>query len=449
MENPAEVQELRNKLRMMKFPQDEIINIVRRQQRAIQKQKTANDTLKEELNEYEKVIHKYDQEKEENKNNPKIIELESSKKSLSNKLGILQADYKAELEKTKQLEDEVSKLSSSFGSITMKTQAKTQFQKQNQDLYNKLDLSYNKYNNDLVLLENLRNEIDELRKQKIQFNENLNKIQKEEKYKDNEIAKLISESNEYYTDRDRLRMEIVNLKNSEKEDETIHLEEYKRLSNFIDTQGMNLNQNRGDQQAIPSIYSQTGSNQDQIEAITKETDQLTSTFNEILEITNQKTLSELIENFYLLESTNFSLYTYITEQFSFKSNLQEQLIKLEYKQSELYNSEYNNSEIDSKKINNISQEINKLENILNNAKEDKIKNFEKQNLILEQISLLCKDFEFIDPETSKYYIANDYNYLTCLCLIEGKIVEMMSEVSRRASLQQIISKKDSYEFKTN
>jgi hypothetical protein len=41
MENPAEVQELRNKLRMMKFPQDEILNTVRRQQRAIHKQKTS------------------------------------------------------------------------------------------------------------------------------------------------------------------------------------------------------------------------------------------------------------------------------------------------------------------------------------------------------------------------------------------------------------------------
>ena len=51
MVNPAEVQEIRNKLRMMKFPQDEILNTVH-------EQKQANETIRTEINEYEAQIAK-------------------------------------------------------------------------------------------------------------------------------------------------------------------------------------------------------------------------------------------------------------------------------------------------------------------------------------------------------------------------------------------------------
>jgi hypothetical protein len=44
-----EVQELRNRLRMMKFPgADEVLNVVRRHQRALQKETEANETLRQE-----------------------------------------------------------------------------------------------------------------------------------------------------------------------------------------------------------------------------------------------------------------------------------------------------------------------------------------------------------------------------------------------------------------
>ncbi|KAK8891605.1 hypothetical protein M9Y10_028818 [Tritrichomonas musculus] len=80
MENPAEVKEIRNKLRMMKFPQDEIVSTVRRQQRAIHKQKLANETLRKEIVEYEKEITNLDHQLEQFKTNEELQKLNAQKK---------------------------------------------------------------------------------------------------------------------------------------------------------------------------------------------------------------------------------------------------------------------------------------------------------------------------------------------------------------------------------
>jgi hypothetical protein len=75
-ENPAEVQELRNKLRMMKFPQDEILNVVRRQQLAIQRQRRANDTVRAEINDYEFQIGQMQTMIDENKSSEELQRLQ-------------------------------------------------------------------------------------------------------------------------------------------------------------------------------------------------------------------------------------------------------------------------------------------------------------------------------------------------------------------------------------
>ena len=109
MENPAEVQELRNKLRMMKFPQDEILNTVRRQQRAIHKQKQANETIRNEIDQFEAQLSRIEEMQQKYATDERLLKLESQKKNLTNKLSVLQADFSAEDQKRRRLEEEVSK----------------------------------------------------------------------------------------------------------------------------------------------------------------------------------------------------------------------------------------------------------------------------------------------------------------------------------------------------
>lgn len=117
MENPAEVKEIRNKLRMMKFPQDEIVSTVRRQQRAIHKQKLANETLRKEIVEYEKEITNLDHQLEQFKTNEELQKLNAQKKRYFNQLSVINAYLAAEEKKRKKLEDEVSKANSKAGGL--------------------------------------------------------------------------------------------------------------------------------------------------------------------------------------------------------------------------------------------------------------------------------------------------------------------------------------------
>ena len=82
MENPAEVQELRNKLRMLKFSQDDrILNLVRKQQRCISKQRQANSTLRNEISQYEYQIGRIEELTVAFKNNVELLRLTARDKN--------------------------------------------------------------------------------------------------------------------------------------------------------------------------------------------------------------------------------------------------------------------------------------------------------------------------------------------------------------------------------
>ena len=164
MENPAEVQELRNKLRMMKFPQDEILNTVRKQQRAIHKQKQANETIHNELNEYKMQIDSYEQTKAAHDSSDELNHLKSLEKTMTNKLSVLSADYAAEEQKRKALEEEVSKARSKAGGIFAQTRENEEIQGKIRTMENRLDKSLVRYNQNLTKLAEKRAQLDELRK---------------------------------------------------------------------------------------------------------------------------------------------------------------------------------------------------------------------------------------------------------------------------------------------
>jgi chromosome segregation ATPase len=112
MENPAEVQEIQNKLRMKTLPQEQVLNAIRRQQRTIRKQRQANDTIRTEIQEYESQIVGMNRQIEQHKTNEDLQRLQTTMKNLSNRLSVLRADLQAEQNKEKKPREEVSRAGS-------------------------------------------------------------------------------------------------------------------------------------------------------------------------------------------------------------------------------------------------------------------------------------------------------------------------------------------------
>lgn len=434
MENPAEVQELRNKLRMMKLPQDDIINTVRRQQRAIHKQKLANDTIRNEIFEYDAQIRNLDKDIEKYKSNEDLQKLHLQFKNLSNKNSIISADLAAEESKRKKLEEEVSKANSKAGGLFKQAHENEQLQSKLRTMENRLDKSLVRYNKSLIKLNNLRFAIDELRKNRNTFRQVLSKAEEDSNMKDQELTSLIAASNDSYSERDRMKMELVRIKQAEKEDIDLFNSELARLNQTIE--GQKLTQNRPAQQSVvPSINSQIGSNSDQQEEITQLTDQYQTVINRTFELIGVQNLDELISKADELERENFSLYNYVVEQGARRTKLQDEIEGLDLQHKSLLAQVQEKDGKQSEQFQELTKVIDSVNSELeeNNRKKDEDeKNFVS---VYESIGNLFNALgcSWENSPDEKDHVTQS-NAMFCLSEMEMAASNMMAQVCERCQM---------------
>ncbi|OHT09583.1 hypothetical protein TRFO_21464 [Tritrichomonas foetus] len=434
MENPAEVQELRNKLRMMKLPQEDILNVVRRQQRAIHKQKLANDTIRNEITEYEKQIANLDHDIEKYKTNEELQRLQQQFKSLTNKNSVVSADLAAEEGKRKKLEEEVSRANSKAGGFFKQSKENEVLQAQVRTMENRLDKALVRYNKTLTKLANMRAEIDECRKNRHTFRDVLKAAENELNRSDAHIADLIEISNDAYAERDRMKMELNRIKSAEKEDIQLYESELTRLNQTIE--GQKITQNRPQQQSvIPSINSQLGSQSDQQEELVALTDQLQLTIQRTLDITKHATVQELFEAADNAERENFSLYNFVVEHGAAKSKLQDEIDALELQHKSLLSQVAQKDGEQSNDLELLTKKISDTQAVLDETLEKKQKDEENFTVIYAKIEELfnfleCKWDNAPDERTT----VGPTNAMFCLSQIENVSATIMNDVCEKAKM---------------
>lgn len=436
MENPAEVQELRNKLRMMKLPQDEILNTVRKQQRAIHKQKQANDTIRNEITEYETQISNLDKAIEKFKNDETLQRLQTQKKNLTNKLSILTADYAAEEAKRKKLEDDVSKANSEAGGLYQQSRENEERQARLRTMENRLDKALVRYNKNLTKLADMRAQIDELRKDRFTFKSVIKNAENEGLRKDEEIGNLITASNRSYFDRDRLKMDLVQLKQAEAEDIKNFEEEYKRLSQQIEGQKITQSHPHDQQNTVPSINSQLGSQNDQQEELTQLTDQYQGTINQTLELLGYKDVQELIEEADKIERENFSLFNFVVEHGSKRTKLQDEIDGLEIQHQSLL-AQIETSDNEQKgDLNEITEEIKSVNSVLKEVNDQQEQNEAEASSIYQEIEGLFNDLGCSwDHTPDEKTNITQVNAMFCLSSVETALADMINEVVEKTKMQ--------------
>ncbi|KAK8889556.1 hypothetical protein M9Y10_034306 [Tritrichomonas musculus] len=437
MENPAEVQELRNKLRMMKLPQDDILNTVRRQQRAIHKQKQANDTIRNEIVEYEAQIANLDRDIQNYKSNEELQKLQTYKKNLSNKLSILSADLAAEEQKRKKLEEDVSKANSKAGGLFQQSKENEELQAKLRTIENRLDKALVRYNNNLTKLSGLRAQIDELRKDRFTFREVIRNTENDRLKKDQEIGNLITNSNDAYSKRDRLKMDLVQLKQAEAEDIKNYEEEYSRLTQQIEGQRITQNRPRDQQQTVPSISSQIGSQTDQQqEEITALTEQYNTTIQQTLDLFGYKDVQELFDEADKLERENFSLFNFVVEKGAKRSKMQEEIEGLNLQHDALMAQVEMNDSDQKEQLDHVTNDIKVINGDLTSVKEEKERNEAEFASVYNEIENLFNNLEcnWGDSPDEKQNVTPQ-NAMFCLSTIETAIAEMMNNVAEKAKLQ--------------
>jgi len=436
MENPAEVQELRNKLRMMKFPQDEILNAVRKQQRAIHKQKQSNETLRNEITEYEAQIAAIDQSLSAHDTSEDLNRLKTQEKNLSNKLGVLSADFSAQDQKRRVLEDEVSKARSKAGGIFAQSHENEEIQARIRTMENRLDKALVRYNQNLTKLSEKRAQIDELRKDRFTFREVIRNAENERKKLDKEMADLITESNEAYSERDRMKMELVALKTTEKEDLMNYEKEMERLNQTIEGQRMASNRPHDQQQSVPSISSQVGNSNDAPDELNKYTEEYQGKINKTLELLQMKTVDQLFSEAEKLERENFSLFNFVVEHGATRTKLQEEILSLENQRDAILSKSHANEIEQSAELTQLTEEISEYQKQLEEIEVEKVKSETEFSAIYSEIEELfnllgCSWTESPDEKST----VTPTNALFALTQIETTITQIMTDVGTKAMNQ--------------
>ena len=433
MENAAEVQELRNKLRMMKFPPDEILNTFRKQQRAIHKQRQANETIHNEIDEYRAQIDSYETTKSIHDSSEELNHLKSLEKSLTNKLGVLSADYAAEEQKRKALEEEVSKARSKVGGLYQQTRENEEIQGKIRTMENRLDKSLVRYNQNLTKLAEKRAQLDELRKDRFTYREVLKKAQDQATQLDDTIQNEIKASNEYYSQRDGLKMEIAELKANEEADIQNYEREMDRITQTIERQRIAAERPHEKQTSVPTIISQGGSSTETNDEIQRQTDEYQAKINKTLELLQMKSIDELFAEAEKLERENFSLFNFVVEHGATRSKLQDEIDCLELQHDKLIAQNQANDDEKAMELQQLTEDIKDAQNELDELEKQKQQNEQEFNEVYKEIddlyNLLGCSWDSSPDEKATVTPANAMFALTN---IETAINQIMDEVGKKA-----------------
>lgn len=429
MENPQEVKELRNKLRMMKFPQDDILNTVRKQQRAIDKQKQANETIKMQITKYEEEIEGYEKNIRDYKSSEERQNLVAKKKNLTNKLGILQADFKAEDDKRRRLEEQVSKARSRAGGMFAQAQENENLQFKVRTIENRLDQALNAYNKQLKKLDASRTQIEELIQERQNFNEVYGKLDKEQTRNADNIASLIDQSNKSYTIRDQKKIDLVLLQKEEKQDQAEDEAELNRLNQMIEGQSLLAMHPHAEQAPIPSLSSQSTNQTDQQEELQKEIDTKSSLVNQIITANKCQKLDELFDKLANFENENYSLFNFVVQRGAEKSSLIDEIDALTQRSSELDSNVELTEEQQNAKLKVLAEQMENTEKGLATHSAIKDTNDAQIKKVYESLEELYVTLELPwdgMPDEKKHVTPLNSSY--CLTQIENKLAAFMDEV---------------------
>jgi chromosome segregation ATPase len=300
---------------------------------------------------------------------------------------------------------------------------------------NRLDKALVRYNANLGRLSELRAQIDELRKDRMNFREVVRRATSTREEKEKKIASLISESNSAYSERDRRKMELVRLRAAEKSDVQAYETRLGLLNEEIDNQRVAQNRPVGQPSADAGSDSNAGPQSERQEELTQLAIQYETAKEKTLQLCGITSVEELFAQAEALERKNFSLYSYVVEHGAQRTKLQEQIDVLDFQlnalQSQLEGTEGQQSVTLVKLTKDIEEVDAELTAIQQQKTDSEVKFTSMYASISEIFNLLgCKWDDSPDGKST----VTPANSMFCLSSIENIVADMIKVVYEQARL---------------
>jgi len=333
----AELAALQRSYRMMETDRqrysEESQNIIKRQRQAIEKIKKENERLKEQLS----------SEAQQNTNENGhaisfIASLQDTVEKYQRKIDLEKRRLEDFEKQTKVLTAKMLDMQSSRGGVNACKEVDRSVQKQIRVLENRLDKALIKFNEALAYNKKLREEIDNLRRERVIFDQINAKLAKELHEKKKEMAQIIEISNIAYEARDQAQNEMSLLKAHADKEQAQFEQEWRELGRVLE-QDRRLKERMAGQERSRSAEDDsaalrktlvrgswnTAKDKAAQKANLDRAQSFEEAFNEIKNATGIDNIDELVQTFIDAEDQNFSLFNYVNELNNEIEKLEEQI----------------------------------------------------------------------------------------------------------------------------
>jgi len=339
---------------------------LRKQRATIEKLKGDNEQLKEELQVERKHAKLYDSVSAQ----AQLAKLQDTGDMYTRKIELEKRRIEELDRQMEIMHKKIWEQRQKMGGINASRENNQAIAKQIQILENRLDKALKKYNEALANNKRLRENIDNLRRERLVFDQIYKKLEKELAEKKKEMARIIEISNKAYEARDAAQAEMAALKQQADKEQQEFEQEWKELGKMIEQdrkmkdfmkkerEKLSMAEHRGEmtveQEASLKkkvLRGNWGIAKDKasIHASMEKVQSYEEAFAKIQAATGISDIDELVTTFINAEDQNFALFNYVNELNSECEKLEEQIADIK-SEIEKYKGQGLNTDNQRKKI---------------------------------------------------------------------------------------------------
>ncbi|KAJ3108842.1 Coiled-coil domain-containing protein 63 [Phlyctochytrium planicorne] len=357
-----ELQKLQRQYRIMegdrKAYSEESRIVISKQRATIEKLKRDYQHLQDEL----RLLEQRNEDRKRNGIQSKKAELMADQAdSFQRKIRQIMAEITILDNQTAGMDRDIDQQRSELGGVNAAMQNSDAIEKQIRVLENRLDKvhftpTYKslsdkiakalvKFNKSLAVNKRLRATIDNLRRERLVFDNIYRKFERELMEQKKQMAEIIEMSNSAYEARDEAQAKIIALREKAEKEYQAYIQEIKELDRALE-QDRRLKEFMATK-VSDRMERQDGGNQDGLsrknhhekdsftnkfpsqDVLTESLDTYEKAFSEIRKVTGTSDVSELVQRFKAVEDQNFSLFNYVNEVNNEIEKLAEEIVEIQ------------------------------------------------------------------------------------------------------------------------
>ncbi|KAI8611153.1 hypothetical protein BC830DRAFT_1142378 [Chytriomyces sp. MP71] len=344
-----ELQKLQRQYRIMegdrKAYSEESRIVITKQRATIDKLKRDNDHLNDEL----LLLESRNEDRKKNGAQSKKAEIMADQAEMyQRKIKMILSEI-TNLDTTIALMDrDIDQQRAELGGVNAASQNSEAIAKQIRVLENRLDKALVKFNKSLAVNKRLRATIDNLRRERLVFDNIYRKFEKELLEQKKQMAEIIEMSNSAYEARDEAQAKIIVLREKAEKEYQAYIQEIKELDRALEqdrklkefmatkvadrTEGLNLDGTASRKRHEKDSFTKNMQSQDNI---SDNVDTYEKAFVEIRKVTDTHDIGELVQRFKAVEDQNFSLFNYVNEINNEIEKMAEEIVHVQRKMDAL------------------------------------------------------------------------------------------------------------------